>query len=83
MFSAWSDSARGGFDDCGFLRELVTGSELLPAGTRQFFRKARRHPFVPAVLPVARNFESNWDARRISQETTKIGKHETNNINNL
>jgi hypothetical protein len=48
MFSAWSDSARGGFDDCGFLRELVTGSELLSAGTRQFFRK------VDAILSFRR-----------------------------
>jgi hypothetical protein len=82
MFSAWSDSARGGFDDCGFLRELVTGSELLSAGTRQFFRN------LDAIFSFRRfsggnKFESNWDARRISQETTKIGKHETNNINNL
>jgi hypothetical protein len=34
-------------------------------------------------FPVATNFESNSDAGRISQETTNIGKHETNNINNL
>ena len=52
-------------------------------------RLARVKPFASSTpsfgsrgFSVATNFESNWDPRRISQETTNIGKHETNIINN-
>jgi len=32
---------------------------------------------------IAANFESNWDARRISPETTNYWNYETNSIDSL